>query len=84
MLYYNVGTGTGMAGQTMARFFFSSWLAQLGAIYAHLIRVLVSRLNSARLAVHSCDHVNSTWEPSGLKYLSCSVATCFKFDKSIS
>ena len=43
-----------MAGQTMARFFFFfSRLAQLGAIYAHL----VPGLNSGRLAVYSCDDV---------------------------
>ena len=61
MLYYNVGTGPGMAGQTMAGllfffffFFFFSRLAQLGAIYAHLTCVLVPGLNSGRLAVYSC------------------------------
>ena len=48
-----VATGTGMACQTMARFF-SSRFAQLGAIYAHL---MVPGLNSGRLAVYSCDHV---------------------------
>ena len=58
MLYYNVGTGTVMAGQTMAGFF-SSRLAQLGAIYAHLMRVLVPGLNSGRLAViYSCGHAH--------------------------
>ena len=72
MLYYNVGTGTVMAGQTMAGFF-SSRLAQLGAIYAHLMCVFVPGLNSGRLAVYSCDHA-CIWEPSGLKYLSCRVA----------
>ena len=45
-----VGTGTGMAGQTMARFF-SSRLVQLGAIYAHLMRILIPGLKSGRLAV---------------------------------
>ena len=49
-----MGTGTVMAGQTMAGFF-SSQLAQLGAIYTHLMCVLVPRLNSGRLAVYSCD-----------------------------
>ena len=43
-----------MAGQTMAGFF-SSRLAQLGAIYTHLMCVLVPGLNSDRLAVYSCD-----------------------------
>ena len=43
------------AGQTMAGFFFSR-LAQLGAIYAHLMCVFVPRLNLGRLAVYSCDH----------------------------
>ena len=57
-----------MAGQTMAGFF-PSRLAQLGAIYAHLMCVLVPGLNSGILAVYS-----STWEPSGSKYLSCRVA----------
>ena len=38
-----------MAGQTMAGFF-SSRLAQLGAIYTHLMCVLVPGLNSGRLA----------------------------------
>ena len=55
MLYYNEGTGTVTAGQTMAGFF-SSRLAQLGAIYADLMCVLVPRLNLGRLAVCSCDH----------------------------
>ena len=45
MPYYNAGTETGMAGQTMAGFLFSSRLAQLGAIYAHLMRVLFPGLN---------------------------------------
>ena len=46
-----------MAGQTMAGSF-SSRLAQLGAIYAHLKSVLVRGLNSGRLAVYSCDHAH--------------------------
>ena len=46
-----------MAGQTMAGSF-SSRLAQLGAIYAHLKSVLVPGLNSGRLAVYSCDHAH--------------------------
>ena len=33
-----------------------SQLAQLGAIYAHLMCVLVPGLNSGRLVVYSCDH----------------------------
>ena len=41
-----------MAGQTMARFCFSSRLVQLGAIYAHLMRVLIPGLKSGRLTVH--------------------------------
>ena len=45
-----MGTGTVMAGQTMAGFF-SSQLAQLGAIYTHLMSVHVPGLNSGRLAV---------------------------------
>ena len=53
----NVGTGTVMAGQTMAGFF-SSQLAQLGAIYTHLMCVLVHGLNSGRLAVYSCDRAH--------------------------
>ena len=46
-----------MAGQTMAGFFSSrlAQLAQLGAIYTHLMCVLVPGLNSGRLAVYSCD-----------------------------
>ena len=52
-----MGTGTVMAGQTMAGFF-SSQLAQLGAIYTHLMCVLVPRLNSGRLAVYSCDRAH--------------------------
>ena len=39
-----MGTGTVMAGQTMAEFFYSQ-LAQLGAIYTHLMCVLVPRLD---------------------------------------
>ena len=46
-----------MADQTMAGFF-SSRLAQLGAIYTHLMCVLVPGLNSGRLAVYSCDHAH--------------------------
>ena len=46
-----------MACQTMAGFF-SSKLAQLGAIYAHLMCVLVPGLNSGRLAAYSCDHAH--------------------------
>ena len=57
-----------MACQTMARFF-SSRLAQLGAIYAHL---MVPGLNSGRLAVYS------TWEPSGFKYLSLPVLSSMR------
>ena len=53
-----MGTGTVVAGQTMAGFFFSSQLAQLGAIYTHLMCVLVPRLNSDRLAVYSCDRTH--------------------------
>ena len=51
MLYYNVGTGTVTAGQTMAGFF-SSQFSQFGAIYAHLMCVFVPGLNSRRLAVY--------------------------------
>ena len=46
-----------MAGQTIAGFF-SSRLAQLGAIYAHLMCDLVHELNSGRLAIYSCDHAH--------------------------
>ena len=46
-----------MAGQTMAGSF-SSQLAQLGVIYAHLMCVLVPGLNSGRLAVYSCDRAH--------------------------
>ena len=52
-----MGTGTVMAGQTMAGFF-SCQLAQLGAIYTHLMCVLVPRLNSGRLAVYSCNRAH--------------------------
>ena len=58
MLYYNVGTGTVTAGQTMAGFF-SSRLPQLGAIYPH---VLVPGLNSGRLAVYSCDRADGNFQ----------------------
>ena len=58
VLYYNVGTGTAMTGQTMAGFF-SSRLAQLGTIYAHLMCVLVPGLNLGRLAVYSCGHAHA-------------------------
>ena len=51
-IYYN---GHWTAGQTMAGFFFSR-LAQLRAIYAHLMCVFVPGLNLGRLAVYSCDH----------------------------
>ena len=61
MLYYNVGTGTVTAGQTMAGFF-SSQLPQLGAIYAHLMCVLVPGLNSGRLAVYSCDRADGNFQ----------------------
>ena len=48
-----------MAGQTMAVFLFCFvFLAQLGAIYAHLMCVLVPGLNSGRLAIYSCDHAH--------------------------
>ena len=43
-----MGTGTSMAGQAMAGSFFSRF-AQLGAIYAHLVCVLIPKLNSGRL-----------------------------------
>ena len=52
-----MGTGTVMTGQTTAGFF-SSRLAQLGAIYTHLMCVLVPGLNSGRLAVYSCDRAH--------------------------
>ena len=65
-----------LAGQTMAGFF-SSRLPQLGAIYAHLMCVLVPGLNSGRLAVYSCDHAHRNL------HLSCRVAT-IKLYKSIS
>ena len=48
-IYYN---GHWTAGQTMAGFF-SSRLAQLGAIYAHLMYVFVPGLTSGTLAVYS-------------------------------
>ena len=38
--------------------FSSSRLAQLGAIYTHLMCVLVPGLNSGRLAVYSCDRAH--------------------------
>ena len=63
-IYYN---GYWTAGQTMAGFF-SSRLAQLGAIYAHLMYVFVPGLNSGRLAVYSCDHAYRNL------HLSCRVA----------
>ena len=43
-----MGTGTVMAGQTTAGFF-SSRLAQLVAIYTHLMCVLVPGLNSGSI-----------------------------------
>ena len=48
-----------MAGQTMAGFF-SSLSNLIGAIYAHLMCVLVPGLNSGRSAVYtgSCDHAH--------------------------
>ena len=52
-----MGTGTVMAGQAMAGFF-PSRLTQLGAIYTHLMCVLVPGLNSGRLAVYSCDRAH--------------------------
>ena len=52
-----MGTGTVMTGQTMAGFF-SSRLAQLGAIYTHLMCVLVPGLNLGRLAVYSCNRAH--------------------------
>ena len=48
--------GQAMAGQAMAGSFLQL-LAQLGAIYAHLVYVLVPKLNSGRLAAYSCGHV---------------------------
>ena len=56
LYYYNVGTGTAMAGQTMAGFyyFYSGDLPNL----VHLMCVLVSGLNSVRLSVYSCDHAH--------------------------
>ena len=36
----------------------SSQLAQLGAIYVHLMCVPVPGLNSGTLAVYSCDHAH--------------------------
>ena len=49
-----------MAGQTTTGFFSSrlAQLAQLSAIYAHLMCVLVPGLNSSGLAVYSCDHAH--------------------------
>ena len=44
-----------MAGQTMAGSF--SYSANLPTIYAHLVCILVAKLNSGRLAVYSCGHV---------------------------
>ena len=51
-----MGTGTVMVRPWLD--FFSSQLAQLGAIYTHLMCVLVPRLNSGRLAVYSCDRAH--------------------------
>ena len=50
-----------MVGQTMAGFFSSrlaSRLAQLGAIYTHLMCVLVPGLNLGRLVVYSCNRAH--------------------------
>ena len=52
VLYYNVGTGTAIAGQNMAGLFFFSRLGQLGAIYAHLMRILVPGLILGRLYLY--------------------------------
>ena len=70
VLHYDVGTGTGMGGQAMAGSFCPTWCNY----YTHLVRVLVSRLNSARLAVYSCDCLNSIYLNVDL---SCSLPTCF-------
>ena len=53
-----MGTGTVMAGQTMAGFFFPANLPNLVLFITHLMCVLVPRLNSDRLAVYSCDRTH--------------------------
>ena len=68
MLRCNVGTGT---VRTRPDHF-----SQLGT---DLMCVLVLRLNSARLVLYSCDFLNSIYLDVNL---SCSVATCSKFDKT--